>query len=203
MNFEVVDNVFQTVTLLLSAAAAFVLSVMKRSRVLMMLSFGYGSFMMGTLFYVLHIVILGYNPKIFYVSEVSWLAAYLFFFSIALLISEKTKLYLPGAEVALLVYAVSFTVKIFGPSHITSTAFAFHVGGITYLSLCGIKKHGAKNSAAEIMMLVCVLLQIALYIVSVFMTDYTRFNLYFAVDIALTLSMASLLPIFCRRESVK
>ena len=64
MNFEVVDNVFQTVTLLLSAAAAFVLSVMKRSRVLMMLSFGYGSFMMGTLFYVLHIVILGYNPKI-------------------------------------------------------------------------------------------------------------------------------------------
>ena len=188
MNFEVVDNVFQTVTLLLSAAAAFVLSVMKRSRVLMMLSFGYGSFMMGTLFYVLHIVILGYNPKIFYVSEVSWLAAYLFFFSIALLISEKTKLYLPGAAVALLVYAVSFTVKIFG---------------ITYLSVCGIKKHGAKNSAAEIMMLVCVLLQIALYIVSVFMTDYTSFNLYFAVDIALTLSMASLLPIFCRRESVK
>ncbi|MDD6985395.1 MAG: hypothetical protein PUJ47_09385 [Clostridia bacterium] len=203
MNFEVVDNVFQTVTLLLSAAAAFVLSVMKRSRVLMMLSFGYGSFMMGTLFYVLHIVILGYNPKIFYVSEVSWLAAYLFFFSIALLISEKTKLYLPGAAVALLVYAVSFTVKIFGPSHITSTAFAFLVGGITYLSLCGIKKCGAKNSAAEIMMLVCVLLQIALYIVSEFMTDYTRFNLYFAVDIALTLSMASLLPIFCRRESVK
>ena len=183
MNFEVVDNIFQTVTLLLSAAAAFVLSVMKRSRVLMMLSFGYGSFMMGTLFYVLHIVILGYNPKIFYVSEVSWLAAYLFFFSIALLISEKTKLYLPGAVTALLVYAVSFTVKIFGPSHITSTAFAFLVGGI--------------------MMLVCVLLQIALYIVSVFMTDYTSFNLYFAVDIALTLSMASLLPIFCRRESVK
>lgn len=52
-------------------------------------------------------------------------------------------------------------------------------------------------------MLVCVLLQIALYIVSVFMTYYTRFNLYFAVDIALTLSMASLLPIFCRRESMK
>ena len=202
MNFEVVDNVFQTVTLLLSAAAAFVLSVMKRSRVLMMLSFGYISFMMGTLFYVLHIVILGYNPKIFYVSEVSWLAAYLFF-SIALLISEKTKLYLPGAVTALLVYAVSFTVKIFGPSYITSTAFAFLVGGITYLSLCGIKKHGAKNSAAEIMMLVCVLLQIALYIVSEFMTDYTRFNLYFAVDIAFTLSMTALLPIFCRRESVK
>ena len=203
MNFEVVDNVFQKgdasslgcgcVCALRDEAQPRAHDAVLRLRQL------YD----GTLFYVLHIVILGYNPKIFYVSEVSWLAAYLFFFSIALLISEKTKLYLPGAAVALLVYAVSFTVKIFGPSHITSTAFAFLVGGITYLSLCGIKKHGAKNSAAEIMMLVCVLLQIALYIVSEFMTDYTRFNLYFAVDIALTLSMASLLPIFCRRESVK
>ena len=104
---------------------------------------------------------------------------------------------------ALLVYVVSFSFKIFGPSHITSTAFAFLVGGITYLSVCGIKKRGAKNSAAEVMMLACVLLQIALYIVSSFMNDYTSFNLYFAVDIALTLSMASLLPIFCRRESGK
>ena len=203
MNFEVVDNIFQTVMFLLSAAAAFVLSVMKRSRVLMLLSFGYGSFMMGTLFYVLHIVILGYNPKIFYVSEVSWLAAYLFFFSIALLISEKTKFYLPGAVAALLVYAVSFTFKIFGPSHITSSAFAFLVGGITYLSCRGIKKHGAKNSTAQIMMLVCVLLQLSLYLVSIFMTDYTSFNLYFAVDIAFTLCMASLVPIFCRKESAK
>ena len=52
-------------------------------------------------------------------------------------------------------------------------------------------------------MLACVLLQIALYIVSVFMTDYTSFNLYFAVDIAFTLSMTALLPIFCRRESAQ
>ena len=203
MNFEIVDNLFQTVVLFAAMTAAFVLAVLKRSRVLMMLSFGYGSFMMGTLFYVLHIMILGYNPKIFYVSEVSWLGAYLFFFSIALLNADKVKFNISGAVAALLVYAVSFTFKIFGPSHITSGAFAFLVGGITYLSLCGIKKRGVKNSASDIMLVVCVLLQISLYIVSIFMSGYTRFNPYFAVDIALTSSMVSLLPIFCRKESAK
>ena len=44
-------------------------------------------------------------------------------------------------------------------------------------------------------MIVCVVLQVVLYIVSGFTTDYTDFNFYFAVDIALTLSMAALLPL--------
>ena len=37
-------------------------------------------------------------------------------------------------------------------------------------------------------------LQIILYIVSIFIKDYTRFNLYYVVDIALTLTMVGLLP---------
>lgn len=37
-------------------------------------------------------------------------------------------------------------------------------------------------------------LQITVYIVSVFIRDYTRFNLYFGVDITLTLMLAGMLP---------
>ena len=37
--------------------------------------------MMGTLFFVLHLAILGRVPQIFYTCEISWLAAYLFFLS--------------------------------------------------------------------------------------------------------------------------
>ena len=39
-----------------------------------------------------------------------------------------------------------------------------------------------------------VVLQISLYSISVFIKDYTNFNLYFAIDIVLTLTMAALLP---------
>lgn len=37
-----------------------------------------------------------------------------------------------------------------------------------------------------------------LYLVSNFTRDYTRFNLYYAVDLTLTLSMAALLPLTLR-----
>ena len=44
----------------------------------------------------------------------------------------------------------------------------------------------------------CIVLQILLYLVSDFIQDYTCFNLYFAVDITLTLSMVALLPFTLR-----
>ena len=42
------------------------------------------------------------------------------------------------------------------------------------------------------------MLQVLLYLVSDFTHDYTRFQLYYAVDLALTLSMAALLPLTLR-----
>lgn len=47
-------------------------------------------------------------------------------------------------------------------------------------------------------MIICVMLQVLLYLVSDFTHDYTRFHLYYAVDLALTLSMAALLPLTLR-----
>ena len=41
-------------------------------------------------------------------------------------------------------------------------------------------------------------MQVLLYLVSNFTRDYTRFNLYYAVDLTLTLSMAALLPLTLR-----
>lgn len=44
----------------------------------------------------------------------------------------------------------------------------------------------------------CVVLHLLLYTISGFMKDFTRFNLYFAVDIMLTLSLVSILPLTAR-----
>ena len=49
-------------------------------------------------------------------------------------------------------------------------------------------------------MLLVAWLQVLLYIVSEFIKDYTRFNLYFAVDITLTLTMTYLF--FALRKEV-
>ena len=52
-------------------------------------------------------------------------------------------------------------------------------------------------------LLLCVGLQLLLFAVSGFTQDYTRFNFYFAVDIALTCSFAVLLPLAIREVTVK
>ena len=52
-------------------------------------------------------------------------------------------------------------------------------------------------------LLLCVGLQMILFVVSVFMEDFTRFNLYFAVDITLSLSFAVLLPLALREVAGK
>lgn len=82
MSFELVDNLFQVVVLFGAAVAATVLSVRRKERGCLILAFGYACFAMGTLFYVLYLAIMGTVPQVFYVSEISWLAAYLFFLSL-------------------------------------------------------------------------------------------------------------------------
>lgn len=57
---------------------------------------------------------------------------------------------------------------------------------------------GAQRRGRDALMTGCAALQVLLYLVSNFTRDYTRFNLYYAVDLTLTLSMAALLPLTLR-----
>ena len=168
-----------------------------------MLSFGYGCFMMGTLFFVLYLAILGHVPQIFYTCEISWLAAYLFFLSLLLLRKESEPF--PFSAIALIpavIVAVAVLLfKIFGPALLPCIACAITLGAITYLASCRIlhdRKNGKRTSWLDHCFLLLVFLQLGVYIVSIFMTDYQHFNLYFAIDMLLTAMLAALLPLLYR-----
>lgn len=79
MSFEIIDNTFQVIVLAAMALLAFILAFRRSSRSCLILAFGYASFMMGTLYYLLHLIILGHGPQVFYVAECSWMASYFFF----------------------------------------------------------------------------------------------------------------------------
>ena len=66
-----------------------------------------------------------------------------------------------------------------------------------YLSVSHMQ-NGSLCRKRDLLMIICVTLQVLLYRVSGFTHDYTRFQLYYAVDLALTLSMAALLPLTLR-----
>lgn len=72
---------------------------------------------MGTLFYVLYLAIMGTVPQVFYVSEISWLAAYLFFLSLQIVRTEVPHVGFqwPAALCALVLGVSVLVIRIFAP----------------------------------------------------------------------------------------
>lgn len=203
MNFEIIDNLYQIFVLLLCMLFSGYLGLKSHKRSYFMLTLGYGCFMMGTLFFVLHLSILGYVPQIFYECEISWLAAYLFFLSLLLLRAETLPLpFSFGALLPALAAAATVLIfHIFGPAWPPCIAFSLTLGVIVYLSSRRILfelRSRERLSPLDSCFLLCAFLQLGVYVVSSFMKDFIHFNLYFAVDMLLTAALASLLPLLHR-----
>ena len=190
MSFEIIDNTFQVIVLAAMALLAFILAFRRSSRSCLILAFGYASFMMGTLYYLLHLIILGHGPQVFYVAECSWMASYFFFLSLEILYWEGLRPpFSPLALAAGVVFAgVVMRVQVFGPSPLMS-----------YLCFSALQKE-KRLRPYEIALLFEMSLQILLFVASGFIRDYTRFSLYYAVDILLTLTLVSFLPRILQEE---
>ena len=204
MNFELIDNCFQVAALFCAALAAIAAALRHKDRCFPILALFYICVSMGTLYWVLHLFIFGNVPQVFYVSEFSWLAAYLFLLSFQMVRTDRVRplFSLPSLACALFTAAVVLVFRIFGPSYFVSAAFAGVVSAIVYLAVWRLR-YGKGGKRIDRGLLLCVGLQLFLYVVSDFMRDFTHFNLYFAVDIALTLSFAALLPISLREVAEK
>ena len=204
MNFELIDNCFQVAVLFCAAQAAIAAALRRKDRHFLILALFFICVSMGTLYWVLHIFIFGDVPQVFYVSEFSWLAAYLFLLSFQMVRADLVRpfFFLPSLSCALITAAVVLVFRIFGPSYFVSAAFAGVMSAIVYLAVWRLRRRGG-GGLIDCWLLLCVGLQLLLFVVSVFMRDYTRFNLYFAVDITLTLSFAALLPLALREVAEK
>ena len=204
MNFELIDNCFQVAVLFCAALATIAAAHRQKDRRFLILALFYICISMGTLYWVLHIFIFGYVPQVFYVSEFSWLAAYLFLLSFQIVRADRVRplLSLPALLCATVTAAVVMVFRIFGPAYFVSAAFAVVASAIVYLAVWRLRRKSGKM-LIDCWLLLCVGLQLLLVVVSVFMRDFTCFNLYFAVDIALTLSFAALLPLALREVTQK
>ena len=146
---------------------------------------------------MLHLTIIGDIPRIFYVSEISWMAGYLFFLFLVTLRHEwkKATLQPVPAMLALFTLAASVHSEVMGNSILMSLAFGVIAGTIVYISSIRIRRahlSGAHPAAFDRMMIAVVILQILVYFISEYVSDFSTFNLYFAVDILFTLSLCSL-----------
>ena len=148
----------------------------------------------GHFSYVLHLIITGDIPRDLLCGGNSpgW-QAYLFFLSLSLS-RRSTKGNFPGVIsifCAVLIMCLIFVFQIFGPALLFSLCFAVTEGTIVLRCMEVIRRERKKHLLDSILLLVS-WMQVALYIVSEFLSDYTRFNFYFVVDMVLTLTMASM-----------
>ena len=204
MNFELIDNCFQVAVLFCAALASITAAFRQKDRRFLILALFFLCVSMGTLYWVLHLFILGNVPQVFYVSEFSWLASYLFLLSFQMVRTDRVKPFFSPLSLicALFTAVVILVFRMFGPSYFVSAAFAVAVSAIVYLTVWRLRRSGV-GRLIDCWLLLCVGLQLLLFAVSGFTQDYTRFNFYFAVDIALTCSFAVLLPLAIREVTVK
>lgn len=151
--------------------------------------------MMGTLYFVLHLVIRGVVPQVFYVSEISWIASYLFMHTYQIVRYRIKKIRI--AKIPVIcgagVLIASMWSGIFGPVFLSTGIFAMVAGVIVFIAVFRILYEKEPHGVCYCM-IVCVVLEVVLYVSSNFIHDYTRFNLYFLIDFVLTIVNMLLLP---------
>lgn len=207
-NLEVLDNGFQTVVLCLMMILAGISGIKEQSRKLIVLACTYGSWMMGTLFYMLHLTITGDIPRIFYVSEISWMAAYLFLLFLLTLRWEEWTKKVKGSSIVILALMIGLSLynELMGPSRIFSVGFGIISGLCMIISLdhyrwCREQDHNFP--LFDVVLWGLILLQNLLYFVSEYTFDYTKWNMYYTVDVTFTLTMASLWPLLKKEVTQK
>lgn len=193
MNFEVIDNLFQVTALLTAAVCSLQSAWHTQRREYIFLAGAYGCFSMGTLYYLLHLILIGYAPQ-FYVAEIAWIASYLFLLTLEAMRKEKYKrgFFLPALAPALALGITSQTFWILGPSLLISFFFAVLLTVIFYTSMTVWTEHGIAPLDGHVAL--AVILQIGLYMTSAFMENFTEFNLYFLVDLILTVNLVLMYP---------
>lgn len=195
MNFEIIDNVFQVAVFFAAALGDMVCWFYKRDRLYIILALVHSCFMMGTLYFVLHLVIRGIVPQVFYVSEISWIASYLFMHTYQIVRYRIKKIRI--AKIPVIcgagVLIASMWSGIFGPVFLSTGTFAIVAGVIVSIAVFRILYEKEPHGVCYCM-IICVVLEVALYVSSNFIHDYTKFNLYFLIDFVLTIVNVLLLP---------
>ena len=201
MNFELIDNSFQITILGFCTIAALFLALRYKSRSLLILALAYACFCMGTTYYILYLVIMGKVPQVFYVSEMAWMASYLFLLALCLMETRRYRGKLDVLVLGLTIVEAAMVIgwKILGPSYPFTVAFALVTACIFYYALLG---YWMEKRMLMLAMVLVIVWQLLLYIVSVFTTGYTHFNLYFAVDFLLMATMCSLF-LWLKKEECK
>ncbi len=199
---ELFDNAVQFLATLSAGVGAGLLYYKNRKQEYFLLACFFGTFSLGTLYWTLNVLLFSQTPQVFYVSELGWLASYMFLLTLEHTLStpEERRFWHPAVLLVpavcvpqLLLYMtrgdILFNLPICG---MTMAAGWYSVRGLLYARRQSGKPRD--RQFFHIAVLCAVALEFCLWTVSCFWAGDTLANPYFWVDFFLSASLFALLP---------
>ena len=88
---ETVENAAQLAVVSICCGISVFYSMHRRSRLWVLMSLFYGTFLLGVLYWLLYLLFYGYTPLFRYISELSWYTAYLFLFMVLQFVADPAE----------------------------------------------------------------------------------------------------------------
>ena len=203
--FSFIENGIQLAVTCGCAVIAFYYGVLHKDRMWVLLALFYAIFFLGDLYWMLYIVFYNNATPVFYVSDYSWYASYLFLLMLLIQINIKnSKDYVFRLRPAfLLIPAFTIGMGVFYMLRgdilsnlvaiVLMTGLIWHaVYGLTYL-----QEHPEQGTSRRMLFIVTLLFcfsEYAMWTSSCFWMGETIFNVYYWFDILLSVSFVLFLP---------
>ncbi len=195
---ELYENIIQITVLIICVIVALSRSLAARSRTLAMLSFVYGSWVLGDLYWLACLLFFDKTPEISVVSDLSWYASYIFLFLLLRYIIPPEEL--SGTKAVawlgpLFTAGMAFFFMTFGDI-LNNLIYAALMGFLFYASLRRLADTGVSRPKLILPLLILIfcLLEYGLWTASCFGSNDAVNYPYYIFDLLLTVSFPFFLP---------
>ncbi len=186
------ENAIQTAVLLLCVAAAVFMAVTRRSRTWTLLSFFYGSWFMGDLYWLVCYLYYDTMPQISIVSDLSWYASCIFLYLLLRQVSppEKRRRVLPWLGA---VFAAGMAVFFMQwGEYLNNMIYAALMSLLLYASISRLLD-GRRRFLSALVLIYC-LLEYGLWVSSCFWQESVLSEPYYWFDFLMTACFLAFLP---------
>ena len=204
--YEVFENAFQILMLVISLGLALSLAWRTREKAWVLLSLFYGCWIMGDIYWQLCLILFGDIPKLSLVSNLSWYSSYIFLYILLRYMEPKpgfSKSFLPIiGPLFTFAMAVFFIVQSGGGQIGSNLASALFMGILLYAAIRRLMDHRREGNRSLLCVLVnlCCCMEYGMWISTSFVLEDNLLHPYYWFDI--TLSISFLLYISALKKEV-
>jgi hypothetical protein len=198
---EIIDNSVQLTMMFICTVLSAFLAAKHKKQSYVILACYYGTLVMGLLYWLSYDILTSYTPKIFYVSDLSWVGSYLFLLMLVTETSGRDEKAFrhPAAWISPVVSTVMTIFYCHWGDYIENIVWCGIMGTAGWFSIRGLiwavrqKNTARRNFHLSVLLLITV--EYCLWTASCFWVSDSLSNPYFWFDFSLTACATLLLPV--------